>query len=119
MNKSRWRARRSYIAFKRKLHEWEQKDYHIETYAKNLKFSEYERLFQNAQKMGKKNIAREFAAGARSWTKSEIKSIEKRLPDDIGINIKRARSIYSRKELFNLLVDEGYSYEEAEYIVDS
>lgn len=115
----RSRARKSYEAFKRNITVWKSKGYHIEADAELLTFAQYRRIYSNAQKAGKKNIARELASAARSWTKSELKSIEQKLEefdDDFDFNKKEILKNYSRAKLFNMLIDNGYSYKEADRI---
>lgn len=115
----RSRARKSYEAFKRNITVWKSKGYHIEADAELLTFAQYKRIYRNARMAGKKNIARELASAARSWTKSELKSIEQRLEefdDDFDFNKKEILKNYSRAKLFNMLIDNGYSYKEADRI---
>lgn len=119
----RSRARKSYEAFKRNITVWKSKGYHIEADAELLTFAQYKRIYRNARRAGKKNIARELASAARSWTKSELKSIEQKLenytPDfrlKFDFNKKEILKEYSRAKLFNMLIDNGYSYKEADRI---
>lgn len=107
----------SYSAYVRMWGEWEAKGYHME---KLLDFSTYkERVYYNALKMGKKNIARELASASRSWKPYQINEIVSRLEKE-GIldkeykkELKQTLKKSSRKEIFDDLA--GVDYEDREF----
>ena len=110
------RVKKSYNSYKQQYIEWKSKGYHME---KLLNFKNYKsQVFDLATKIGMKNIARETARASRSWTYSELRDIFVR-NEEIKNNFsyREILSNYSRKEFFDLIVEEYGGYDKAERVI--